>query len=75
MSARQMLIHEIEKLNDASIFEVMAYIRRVARREQLRADSRGLLARLRDIQFDGPPDLSTNLDDYVTGEKRVDDLP
>jgi hypothetical protein len=36
------------------------------------AKPRSLIATLRDIQIDAPPDFAANLDLYVSGEKRAE---
>jgi hypothetical protein len=74
MSTKELICAELDKLDDESLKDLYRVVQTLA---QAQGEPRkpGLLARLREVQFDGPEDFSTNLDQYLSGEKRVDGLP
>lgn len=72
MTIREMIEEELDKLSEDRLVDVLQMVRSSG----LRGSSppgEGLMARLRGIRIDGPADFSENLDDYLTGEKRIED--
>jgi hypothetical protein len=73
MSTKELIHAEIDKLGDDSLEQLYRFVQTLAK-ERTGGAKPGLLARLREVQFDGPEDFSTNLDQYLNEEKQVDGL-
>lgn len=72
MTTLELIHHEIEKLPPEKLDELYVLIRGLTVAEPA-PRARGIMEKLREIQIEGPPDFSTNLDAYLSGEKRVDE--
>ena len=70
MSAQEQIQAEIKSLDRAELEQLFDWIQQFME-EKRQSTSEGILSRLAQIQIDGPEDLSTNHDLYVTGEKRA----
>ncbi len=68
MITKEMVRTEIDQLNEEQLQVLYRFVKDLAKQPAERKDE-SLLARLRRIQFDGPEDLASNHDLYVSGEK------
>lgn len=72
MSSKEILLAEIAGLSDDSADAVLQFVRQFVKSQP--TDRNGsLLAKLKDVRINAPADFSSNLDLYLSGEKRVDD--
>ena len=71
MSTKELIQAELDTLSDADLDALYALIKRFIQSKQS-AKPRSLMATLRGIQIDAPPDFAANLDLYVSGEKRAE---
>ena len=71
MTTRELIESELQHVPDERLDVLYGIVKQFAGPN---APESGILARLRAIQIDAPPDFSTNLDLYVSGEKRVEDF-
>ena len=69
MSTKELIQAEIETLSDEDLEALYAVIKHFLQSKR-HAKPRSLMATLRGIQIEAPPDFTTNLDLYVSGEKR-----
>jgi hypothetical protein len=74
MTTKQAIQEQIDRLDEEDLVDLYALI------EQFIASRRGkrqpsLMESLRAIKIDGPEDFSSNLDLYLSGEKRVEPNP
>ena len=69
MSTKELIQAELETLSDADLEALYAVIKHFIQSKR-HANPRSLMATLREIQIEAPPDFATNLDLYVSGEKR-----
>src|SRR6266481_3374189 len=71
MSTKELIQAELETLSDADLEALYALIKQFIQSKRP-AKPRSLMATLRAIQIDAPPDFAANLDLYVSGEKRAE---
>jgi hypothetical protein len=71
MSTKELIQAEIDPLSDEDLDELYTLIKNFTQSKRL-AKPRSLMATLRSIQIDAPPDFAANLDLYLRGEKRVE---
>ena len=69
MSTKELIQAELETLSDEDLEALYAVIKHFIQSKR-HARPRSLMATLRAIQIEAPPDFATNLDLYVSGEKR-----
>ena len=71
MSIKELIQAELETLSDADLEALYALIKQFIESKRP-AKRRSLMAILRGIHIDAPPDFAANLDLYVSGEKRAE---
>ena len=71
MSTKELIQAEIETFSEEDLEALYAVIKRFIQSKR-HTKPRSLLATLRGIQIDAPPDFAANLDRYVSGEKRAE---
>jgi hypothetical protein len=70
MTTKEHIHAEIEHLGEESLLELHKLIQDfLAAKAAPRKP--GILAKLKDIKIEAPPDFAANLDLYMSGEKRV----
>lgn len=70
MSAKELIEAEISALNEKQLNELYPIVKHFA--EAKKQAPQSLMAKLRSIpKIDAPEDFATNLDQYMSGEKRV----
>jgi len=69
MSTKELIHAELETLSDEDLDALYVIIKEFTQSKRP-AKPRSLMATLRGIQIDAPPDFAANLDLYVSGEKR-----
>ncbi len=74
MTTKELIQAEIDTLSDESLDELYTLVKQFAQAKR-HAQPRSLMAALRRIQIEAPPDFAANLDLYVRGEKRVESDP
>ena len=68
MSTKELIQAELETLSDEDLEALYAVIKHFIQSKR-HAKPRSLMATLRGIQIEAPPDFATNLDRYVSGEQ------
>jgi|RhiMetdeSRZDD1v2_1073273.scaffolds.fasta_scaffold392319_3 hypothetical protein len=71
MSTKELIQAELDTLSDADLDALYALIKQFIQSKRP-AKPRSLMATLRGIHIDAPPDFAANLDLYVSGEKRAE---
>jgi hypothetical protein len=71
MSAKALIQAELNTLSDEDLDALYTVIKQFIQSKR-HAKPRSLMATLRDIHIDAPPDFAANLDQYVSGEKRAE---
>jgi hypothetical protein len=71
MSTKELIQAELDALSDEDLEALYTVIKQFMESKR-HAKPRSLMATLRDIQIDAPPDFAANLDQYVSGEKRAE---
>ena len=67
MTVREEIVFKVQKLPESALAEVNEFVERFAEKE----NQPGLLRRLQRIKIEAPRDFSTNIDLYLSGEKKV----
>ena len=71
MSTKELIQAELDTLSDEDLDALYIVIKQfIQSKRHVKPDS--LMATLRDIQIDAPPDLAASLDQYVSREKRAE---
>ncbi|ETW96043.1 hypothetical protein [Candidatus Entotheonella palauensis] len=71
MSTKERIQAELDTLSDEDLEALYALIKQFIQSKRS-AKPQNFMAALRGIQIDAPPDFATNLDLYVSGEKRAE---
>lgn len=71
MTTKEMIQAEIDRLDEEYLDEVYLLIKNFAQSKQP-SKKQSLMSKLKSIKIDAPADFATNLDLYVSGEKRVE---
>ena len=71
MSTKELIQAELDALSDEDLDALYTIIKQFIKSKR-HAKPRSLMATLRDIQIEAPPDFAANLDQYVSGEKRAE---
>ena len=73
MTAKELLIAQIDGLDEQSTDAVLQFVRQLS--ESKPAPRKGsLLDKLKSVRIKAPADFAVNLDFYLSGEKCVDDV-
>lgn len=70
MSTKEMILEELNTLDENTLNEIYGVIRQFVESKK-DVPSSSLMKKLKRIKIDAPTDFATNLDLYVSGEKRV----
>jgi hypothetical protein len=71
MSTKELIQAELDTLSDEDLDALYTVIKHFIQSKRS-AKPRSLMATLRDIKIEAPPDFAANLDQYVSGEKRAE---
>jgi Zn-dependent M16 (insulinase) family peptidase len=69
MTTRELIQAEIERMSEEDLEKLYAMARSLTQ-SQTTPEKSTLMDGLLEIQIEGPPDFATNLDLYLSGEKR-----
>lgn len=72
MISREELMAKIECVPDERLEEVNRLPERFTESKQEGKDNKSFMQRLREIKIQAPPDFATNINDYLSGEKKLD---
>jgi hypothetical protein len=70
MTTRELIEAEIGKIPEERLDELYALVRSFAASKANSAGP-GIMAKLREVRIEAPPDFAANLDLYLSGEKSV----
>jgi hypothetical protein len=63
---------EVERVPVDKLEGLYHYVRSLADLRPRKQSRESFIERMNKIRIDGPPDLATNLDDYLYGDKNID---
>jgi hypothetical protein len=72
MTTKQLIHEQIEAARDEDLDELYRLVQTFVQSKADTAGTPGIMAKLRQIKIQAPADFSANLDQYATGEKRVE---
>lgn len=70
MTTRELIQAEIANVPDENLEELYRLLRRFTAPKEVPPEP-GIMTKLRGLQIEAPEDFATNLDLYLSGEKRV----
>lgn len=73
MTTREMIQTEIEAVPDENLDDLYRVIKQFTK-TRTQTHKPGLLAKLKQIKIDAPEDFAANLDLYLSGEKKIEDI-
>lgn len=73
MTTKEKIIEGLAELDDAGLAKVHAVVRDLTKPKPAKS-TECIMDKLRRIKIDAPPDFSQNLDQYLNGEKSLDDI-
>lgn len=71
MTTKELIEAEIEHLDEAQLNQLYQVARRLSESKKPPATP-SLMGKLKQVKIDGPEDFATNLELYLSGEKRVE---
>lgn len=71
MTTKELILAEIERIDEEQLDELYKIIKHFTQAQQP-VPKPSLMAKLKRIQIDAPPDFAAKLDLYVSGEKRAE---
>jgi hypothetical protein len=74
MSKKELILAELDKLSEESLDKLYAVARALVRRDDRTRSGGNLMDELLSIQIDGPDDFAANLDHYLYGHPKSDDV-
>ncbi len=75
MSTKELIQQEIDKLDEARLPELYEFIKRFQETKvKAQRPQKTFMERLREISISAPPDFSENLDLYLSGAKKIEDV-
>lgn len=69
MSTKELIEAEIQMMDEKQLNELYPIVKQLA--EAKKQAPQSFMSKLRSIKIDAPEDFATNLDQYMSGEKRV----
>lgn len=69
MTTKELIEAEIEHLDEAQLNQLYEVVREMSESKKPSATP-SLMEKLKQVKIDGPEDFATNLDLYLSGEKR-----
>jgi hypothetical protein len=72
MTTKDLLKAEIEALDEETLDELYKIVKKLSEAKKAKHQAPSFMSRLKDIKIDAPEDFSANLDQYTSGEKRID---
>jgi len=72
MSTKELIKAEIEKLDEEKLEELYDAIKKLTASNKPASEKPSFMAKLKRVKIDAPEDFSVNLDQYTSGEKRIE---
>ncbi len=73
MTTKDRIREELENLTEEDLSELLRVIQSLTQAKTQAANQKksGLLSKLKQVKIDAPEDFAANLDQYLSGEKRI----
>ena len=72
MSTKELIKAKIDTLDDEALNELYEVVNKLVESKKTTAKESSFMSRLKRIEINAPEDFSVNLDQYTSGEKRIE---
>lgn len=70
---KEIIKEEVEKVPDEKLETLYKYVKDLTEIEPKKQSKESFIAKMQKIRINAPPDFATNIDEYLYGEKTIED--
>jgi hypothetical protein len=74
MTLKELIYAEINKIEEDNLDELYKFVKQFANTKSTNKPKTGILNKLRQIKIQAPVDFAANIDQYMSGEKNLDNI-
>jgi hypothetical protein len=74
MTLKELIYAEINKIEEDNLDELYEFVKQFANTKSITKPKTGILNKLKRIKIQAPVDFATNIDQYMSGEKNLDNI-
>ena len=74
MTLKELIYAEINKVEEDNLDELYEFVKQFANAKSTAKPKTGILSKLKRIKIQAPVDFATNIDQYMSGEKNLDNI-
>ena len=74
MTLKELIYAEINKIEEDNLDELYEFVKQFANAKSIARPKTGILNKLKRIKIQAPVDFATNIDQYMSGEKNLDNI-
>jgi len=74
MTLKELIYAEINKVEEDNLDELYEFVKKFANAKSTAKPKTGILSKLKRIKIQAPVDFATNIDQYMSGEKNLDNI-
>ncbi|MCY7332287.1 MAG: hypothetical protein LH649_06430 [Pseudanabaena sp. CAN_BIN31] len=74
MTLKELIYAEINKVEQDNLDELYEFVKQFANAKSTVKPKTGILNKLKRIKIQAPVDFATNIDQYMSGEKNLDNI-
>lgn len=74
MTLKELIYAEINKIEGDNLDELYQFVKQLANAKSAAKPKTGILSKLKQIKIQAPVDFAANIDQYMNGEKNLDNI-
>jgi hypothetical protein len=74
MTLKELIYAEINKIEEDNLDELYKFVKQFANTKSANKPKTGILNKLKRIKIQAPVDFAANIDQYMSGEKNLDNI-
>jgi len=74
MTLKELIYAEINKIEEDNLDELYQFVKQLANAKSAAKPKTGILNKLKRIKIQAPVDFAANIDQYMNGEKNIDNI-
>jgi hypothetical protein len=74
MTLKELIYAEINKIEEDNLDELYEFVKQLANAKFTAKPKTGILNKLKRIKIQAPVDFATNIDQYMSGEKNLENI-
>ncbi len=74
MTIKELIYAEINKIEENNLDELYEFVKQFANAKSITKPKTGILNKLKRIKIQAPVDFASNIDQYMSGEKSLDNI-